>query len=62
MATPADNRSLGDLMAELSRETGRLVQKEIELATTELSGKKSATLPAASPLPLPAVRWSTPAC
>jgi len=41
MATPADNRSLGDLMAELSRETGRLVQKEIELATTEMSGKIS---------------------
>lgn len=41
MATAADNRSLGDLMAELSRETGRLVQKEIELATTELSGKIS---------------------
>lgn len=32
-----DNRSLGDLMAELSRETGTLVRKEVELATTEMT-------------------------
>jgi hypothetical protein len=37
MAAPADNRSLGELMSELSRETGTLVRKEIELATTEMS-------------------------
>jgi hypothetical protein len=36
MAT-TDDRSLGELMAELSRETGTLVRKEFELATTELS-------------------------
>ena len=34
-----DDRSLGDLFAELSRETGVLIRKEMELATTELSGK-----------------------
>jgi hypothetical protein len=38
MAT-ADNRSLGELMAELSRETGTLVRKEFELATTELTSR-----------------------
>jgi drug/metabolite transporter (DMT)-like permease len=32
-------RSLGELFAELSRETGVLIRKEMELATTELSGK-----------------------
>lgn len=37
MAT--DNRSLADLMGELSRETGTLVRKELELATTEMSAK-----------------------
>jgi drug/metabolite transporter (DMT)-like permease len=39
MATRGDDRSLGDLLAELSRETGVLVRKEVELATTEMSGK-----------------------
>ena len=39
MATTADNRSLGELMSELSRETGTLVRKEIELATTEMSAR-----------------------
>ena len=34
---PQDNRSLGELMAELSSETSRLVRKEVELATTELT-------------------------
>src|SRR5262245_15432558 len=38
MAT-ADNRSLGELMAELSRETGMLVRQEVELATTELTSR-----------------------
>lgn len=34
-----DNRSLGELMAELSSETSRLVRKEVELATTEMTAK-----------------------
>jgi Flp pilus assembly protein TadB len=34
-----DERSLGDLFAELSRETGQLVRKEVELASTELTAK-----------------------
>jgi len=38
MPGPADNRSLGELMSELSRETGTLVRKELELATTEITG------------------------
>lgn len=32
-----DDRSLGQLVAELSRETGTLVRKEMELATTEMT-------------------------
>jgi len=36
---PEDNRSIGDLVAELSRETGVLVRKEVELAKTELTAK-----------------------
>jgi len=39
MPGPGDDRSLGDLFAELSRETSVLVRKEVELATTEMSGK-----------------------
>jgi drug/metabolite transporter (DMT)-like permease len=39
MADKIDNRSLGDLFAELSRETGQLVRKEFELASTELTAK-----------------------
>jgi hypothetical protein len=35
----SDERSLGDLFAELSRETGQLVRKEVELASTELTSK-----------------------
>jgi drug/metabolite transporter (DMT)-like permease len=42
MADHIDNRSLGDLFKELSRETGTLVRKEVELATTEMSAKLSA--------------------
>jgi len=34
-----DPRSLGDLLAQLSRETGVLVRKEVELATTEMTAK-----------------------
>lgn len=36
---PQDNRSLADLVAELSRETGQLVRKEVELATIEMTAK-----------------------
>ena len=39
MADGSDNRSLGDLLAELSRETGELVRKELQLATTEMTAK-----------------------
>ena len=39
MARAQDERSLGELFAELSRETGVLVRKEVELATTELTAK-----------------------
>lgn len=37
MADRIDDRSLGELFAELSRETGTLIRKEVELAKTELS-------------------------
>jgi hypothetical protein len=36
---PKDERSLGELLAELSRETSVLVRKEVELATTEITAK-----------------------
>ena len=39
MADRKDERSLGDLLTELSRETGQLVRKEVELATTEMTAK-----------------------
>jgi len=39
MADKLDNRSIGDLLAELTRETGQLVRKEVELATTEMTAK-----------------------
>jgi hypothetical protein len=39
MAESSDNRSLGDLFSELSRETSLLVRKEVELATAELTVK-----------------------
>ena len=34
-----DDRSLGELFSELSRETSQLVRKEVELATTKMSAK-----------------------
>jgi hypothetical protein len=43
MATTSDDRSLGELMGELSRETGTLIRKEIELATTEMTAKARET-------------------
>ena len=39
MGDRTDDRSIGDLIAELSRETSALVRKEVELATTEMSAK-----------------------
>ena len=39
MAERLDDRSIGDLFAELSRETSQLVKKEVELATTEMTAK-----------------------
>jgi Flp pilus assembly protein TadB len=39
MVDRQDDRSLGELLAELSRETGQLVRKEVELATTEMTAK-----------------------
>ena len=39
MADRTDNRSLGELFSELSRETSDLVRKEVELATTEMTAK-----------------------
>src|SRR5215207_667801 len=39
MADKLDNRSIGDLFSELSRETSQLVKKEVELATTEMTAK-----------------------
>jgi hypothetical protein len=39
MVDRMDDRSLGALLAELSRETGQLIRKEIELATTEMTAK-----------------------
>jgi drug/metabolite transporter (DMT)-like permease len=39
MAGRQDERSLGELLAQLSQETGVLVRKEVELATTELTAK-----------------------
>ena len=34
-----DDRSLGELFAKLSHDTGVLVRKEVELATTEMTAK-----------------------
>ena len=39
MAAGSDDRSIGELFAELSRETGVLVRKEVELATTEMTAR-----------------------
>jgi uncharacterized membrane protein YqjE len=41
MAMSDHNQSLGQMFADLSRETATLIQKEIELATTELTEKAS---------------------
>jgi uncharacterized membrane protein YqjE len=39
MATTKDERTLGEMFAELSRETRTLVHQELQLATTELTEK-----------------------
>jgi drug/metabolite transporter (DMT)-like permease len=39
MADTRDERSLGELLAELSRETSALIRKEVELAKTEMTAK-----------------------
>jgi drug/metabolite transporter (DMT)-like permease len=39
MADRTDDRSLGELFSELSRETSALIKKEVELAKTEMSTK-----------------------
>ena len=39
MALAQDERSLGELFAELARDTGVLVRKEVELATAEMTAK-----------------------
>jgi uncharacterized membrane protein YqjE len=39
MAENSDNRTLGELFAELSRETRTLIQQEVQLAKTELTEK-----------------------
>ena len=41
MATTTDNRSLGQMLADLSRETRTLIQQEIQLAKAELAEKAS---------------------
>ena len=39
MSDQFQDKSLGDLLSELSRETSTLVRKEMELATAEISAK-----------------------
>ena len=39
MADKPQERSLGELFSELSRETATLIRKEVELATTEMTAK-----------------------
>lgn len=39
MLTNADDRTVGEMFAELSRETRTLIQQEVQLAKTELSEK-----------------------
>ena len=41
MASTTDERTLGEMFAELSRETRTLVQQELQLAKTELTEKAS---------------------
>jgi hypothetical protein len=41
MAIRTDDRSLGEMFADLSRETRTLIQQELQLARTELTDKAS---------------------
>ena len=41
MGTSKDERTLGEMFAELSRETRTLIQQELQLAKTELTEKAS---------------------
>jgi hypothetical protein len=41
MATNTDSRSLGEMFADLTRETRTLIQQEIQLAKTELAHNAS---------------------
>ena len=41
MDKPKDDRSLGELFGDLSKETGELLRQEVELAKTEMSAKAS---------------------
>ena len=41
MATSSNDRSLGEMFADLSRETRTLIQQELQLAKTELTEKAS---------------------
>lgn len=41
MAISTDDRSLGQMLADLSRETRTLIQQEIQLARTEMTEKAS---------------------
>ena len=61
MADRVDNRSIGDLIAELSRETGQLVRKEVELATTEIAFKYRYVVVAEPELPRNPVKPNRPA-
>jgi len=44
MQRPRDDRSLGELFADLSRETTTLVRQEVDLAKTEMTQKASRVL------------------
>jgi len=44
MQRPRDERSLGELFADLSRETTTLVRQEVDLAKTEMTQKASRVL------------------
>ena len=67
MADRKDDRSLGELLAELSRETGQLVRKEVELGddrddgkSQEGGGRRRASRPRAARSCMPACWCSSP--
>ena len=61
MAT-GENRSIGELFSDLSRDIGTLVRKELELLKSELSTKVIDARASISASPWLAARWCTPAC